>query len=362
MRPIISRSPAAPVRPPTVRRAVFRPLGIAIILAVLLVLSAGLAWKPGGKIYAESPGAACTFKHSFLPERLNAYSGGGFDLFPDLIGLLELLEAKLAAAPANSLAAVIQGYTRFTNPEFVTFQIYTIKPRDNFWALAKRRGYTIDTIVGCNPQLEKVICYQGQKILLPSRGGSLYRTQPDETLEEIALLFAVDPKAILAANFIDDRWGIVPNMWLFIPGAKPRCLSENMRREYRRRCLFRSPLTGRYTSFVGKRIHPVLGFSKFHNGVDIACRPGTWVGAAASGTVEVAGWGGAIGNYIKIDHHNGYKTMYGHLSQIHVRPGQRVRGGQLIARSGSTGRSTGPHLHFTIWENGVVRNPMDYLW
>jgi murein DD-endopeptidase MepM/ murein hydrolase activator NlpD len=88
----------------------------------------------------------------------------------------------------------------------------------------------------------------------------------------------------------------------------------------------------------------------------------SWVGAAAAGTVIESGLGGAIGKYIKIDHHNGYQTLYGHLSEIYVRPGKNVKSGQLIARSGSTGRSTGPHLHFTIWEHGQVKDPMDFLW
>jgi len=78
--------------------------------------------------------------------------------------------------------------------------------------------------------------------------------------------------------------------------------------------------------------------------------------------VVSAGWGGAVGKYIKIDHHNGFMTLYGHLDAIYVRSGQRVNSGQLIARSGNTGRVTGPHLHFTIWKNGRVVNPMDYLW
>jgi murein DD-endopeptidase MepM/ murein hydrolase activator NlpD len=175
-------------------------------------------------------------------------------------------------------------------------------------------------------------------------------------------MYAVPEQAILEANRIDSRWGILPGMYLFIPGAKPRTLTEAMRSHYSRRALFRSPLSGRYTSFVGMRRHPVLGFSKFHNGVDIACPMRTWVGACAEGTVIAAGWGGAIGKYVKVDHHNGYQTVYGHLDQILVRQGQNVKRGQLIARSGNTGRTTGPHLHFTIYAQGRVVDPLDFLW
>jgi murein DD-endopeptidase MepM/ murein hydrolase activator NlpD len=106
----------------------------------------------------------------------------------------------------------------------------------------------------------------------------------------------------------------------------------------------------------------VQGVSKFHNGVDIATPIGTWVGAAAAGTVVEAGWSNGFGNYIKIKHNNGYSTLYGHLSQICVHSGQKVKAGSLIAKSGNTGRTTGPHLHFSIFKGDVVLNPLDYLW
>lgn len=300
----------------------------------------------------------------FASERLEAFSGHGFDLRPDLMGLLDAFNESLVKLQSGreSLPDIVQQVKTFTDPEYVTFNEYTIRRGDNFWKLAKDCGFTIDTIVGCNPQMEKIICYVGQKILLPSRGGCLHRVRSGEDLTKIALDYRADPEAISQANRLSREWGLMPGMWIFIPGAKPLYLNQGMHKQYSKRALFRSPLTGRYTSFVGRRIHPVLGFSKFHNGVDIACKHGSWVGAAGSGTVIAAGWGGGIGKYIKIDHRNGYQTVYGHLSVIYVRNGQHVRGGQLIARSGSTGRSTGPHLHFTIYDNGAVKNPMDYLW
>ncbi|MBN1594818.1 peptidoglycan DD-metalloendopeptidase family protein [candidate division FCPU426 bacterium] len=303
-------------------------------------------------------------RHYFAPERLQAFSGNGFNLRPELVRFLDQLEASLqtAGGPENDLTSLAAELVRYANPDFVTFEIYQIKRGDNYWQIAKERGFTIDTIVGCNPHLEKVICYTNQLILLPSRGGSLHQVREQESLDSIALDYAVEQESILQANGIDEVWGVIPGMWLFIPGAKPRRLTGEMHKQYARRALFRSPLAGRYTSFVGMRIHPVLGFSKYHNGVDIACPMGTWVGAAAEGRVTAAGWGGAIGKYIKIDHHNGYQTVYGHLDKIFVRQGQTINRGQLIGRAGCTGRVTGPHLHFTIYEHGRVVDPMDFLW
>ena len=298
----------------------------------------------------------------FRQERLQTFSGYDFTLFPTLNELLNLWEQQAQPAAEPSAPDVVRHLTEFVNLEFVHFDEYVIRQRDNYWKVAKDHGYTIDTIVGCNPHLEKVVCHVGQRILLPTRGGCLHQVRAGEDLFTIALDYRVPEESIEQANRLSPEWGIVPGMWIFIPGAKPLYLSQGMHQQYSKRSLFRSPLSGRYTSFVGMRIHPVLGFSKYHNGVDIACKPGSWVGAAAGGTVLVAGWGGAIGQYVKINHHNGYMTMYGHLSAIYVHVGQNVKGGQLIARSGSTGRVTGPHLHFTIWENGVVKDPMDFLW
>jgi hypothetical protein len=299
----------------------------------------------------------------FAWQRLNAYSGSGFTLFPDLAEICNLFENSCRQKAESAVLPIeFNELIKFCNPEFVKFRIYRIQPHDNFWAVARKNGYTIDTIVGCNPQMAQVICYVNQKVLLPSCGGSLHQVQPGETLNQIALDYQADSKLIQQANEIREKWGLLPGMWIFIPGAKPVFLNTAIRTQYSKRALFRSPLSGRYTSFVGLRIHPVLGFSKFHNGVDIACKNRSWVGAAASGSVIYAGWGGAIGKYIKIDHHNGFQTVYGHLDAIFVRPGQTIKGGQLIGRSGSTGRVTGPHLHFAILENGRIRDPMDFLW
>jgi len=338
--------------------------GVAGMLCVLAVATAMMRPVPPLSI---KPISHPKFRrHYFASERLQAFSGNGFNLIPELVRFLDQLEQSLCLANTKNknidYLELFEKYTRFTNPEFVSFEIYRIKPGDNYWKIAKKRGYTIDSIVGCNPHLKKVTCYTGQRILMPSRGGSLHLVKPEENLDTIALDYAVEKETILQANLIDENWGVIPGMWIFIPGAKPHCLTEDMHKQYLKRALFRSPLAGRYTSFVGMRIHPVLGFSKFHNGVDIACPMNTWVGAAASGTVIAAGWGGAIGKYIKIDHHNGYKTVYGHLNKICVCKGQKVKRGQLIGRSGKTGRVTGPHLHFTIYERGRVVDPMDYLW
>lgn len=115
------------------------------------------------------------------------------------------------------------------------------------------------------------------------------------------------------------------------------------------------------TSYFGYRLHPVLKVNKLHTGIDIAAPSGASVVAAADGTVIVSGYSGAYGNYIVIDHGGGTTTLYGHHSANLVSKGATVKKGQKIARVGSTGWSTGPHLHFEVSINGTVKNPLDYL-
>lgn len=117
------------------------------------------------------------------------------------------------------------------------------------------------------------------------------------------------------------------------------------------------PTPGRISSGFGMRRHPVLGYTRMHRGMDIAAPRGTPVYAASDGVVQFAGRASGYGNLIKIGHAGVYGTGYGHLSRILVRPGQRVRRGQLIGAVGSTGLSTGPHLHYELYRNGAAINP-----
>lgn len=116
------------------------------------------------------------------------------------------------------------------------------------------------------------------------------------------------------------------------------------------------PVTGVVTSNFGYRYHPVRGGYRFHSGIDIAASYGVPIRAAASGVVIMSSWYGGYGNAVVIDHGNGYSTLYGHCSALFVGSGQRVQQGMAIASIGSTGMSTGPHLHFEVRYQG---NPID---
>lgn len=121
------------------------------------------------------------------------------------------------------------------------------------------------------------------------------------------------------------------------------------------------PSYTRISSEYGYRIHPTLGVSKFHNGVDMAAAKGTKILAACSGEVVAAAYNSSMGNYVMMNHGNGVYTVYMHASKLCVSEGDIVLEGEKIAEVGSTGRSTGPHLHFSVRKNGQYVNPMDYL-
>ncbi|RZM83093.1 peptidase M23 [Leptolyngbya iicbica LK] len=125
--------------------------------------------------------------------------------------------------------------------------------------------------------------------------------------------------------------------------------------------VFVFPVNGRMTSGFGYRRHPILGTSRLHAGVDFGAPTGTTIYAADSGRVIFSGWRGGYGNTVIVDHGGGITTLYAHCSRLFVSAGQAVSQGQAIAAVGSTGLSTGPHLHFEVRQNGSPVNPMAYL-
>lgn len=124
-----------------------------------------------------------------------------------------------------------------------------------------------------------------------------------------------------------------------------------------RRAVSSMPVTGRITSNYGMRFHPLLGFTRMHKGLDIGAPYGSPIHAMTDGIVAFAGRTGGYGNFVKLVHGGGMASGYGHMSRIAVSSGTRVQAGQVIGYVGSTGMSTGPHLHWEVWKNGAAINP-----
>ncbi|MDP3048589.1 MAG: M23 family metallopeptidase [Thermodesulfovibrionales bacterium] len=121
------------------------------------------------------------------------------------------------------------------------------------------------------------------------------------------------------------------------------------------------PLMGNVTSSYGKRKHPVTSGEDFHNGIDISASPGNPVTVTADGIVSFSGWNGGSGNLVVVEHGFGYSTFYAHNKMTAVKVGQRVKKGDVVSYVGSTGNTTGPHLHYEVWKNGSPVNPKSFI-
>jgi murein DD-endopeptidase MepM/ murein hydrolase activator NlpD len=173
-----------------------------------------------------------------------------------------------------------------------------------------------------------------------------------DTLGTVAEKYKSDLTAILTANelFSDS---IHAGTNLFIPGARLDWVNlQEINGD-----LFIWPIPGYITSPYGYRRSPFTGIRQFHSGLDIGSPMGTPIRAAMSGRVSFVGWDDVFGNYAVITHHSGYRTLYGHMSVVRVKSGAYVGTGERIGDVGSTGMSTGPHLHFTVYKNGITVNP-----
>jgi murein DD-endopeptidase MepM/ murein hydrolase activator NlpD len=207
----------------------------------------------------------------------------------------------------------------------------------------------------------------------------LPNTKRSESAQPIAAGFASDPNDAAVISTFEDQArseGIEPELEHLILGnrivntTRPRIapnspikdITNGVEREEKSVLLnYQFPVDGRMSSSFGNRVHPIDRAVKFHAGLDLAVPRGTNVEAAAEGKVEFSGWKGGYGNLLVIKHPDGRETRYGHLEKILVNAGDKVSAGQQVALSGSTGKSTGPHLHFEIRENGQVLNPLTIL-
>ena len=154
---------------------------------------------------------------------------------------------------------------------------------------------------------------------------------------------------------------LIENPWLPVRSKGGERRASSSRAVAAGGSMFILPMKGKLTSGYGYRRHPMGGSRRHHNGMDIAAPYGTRVQAAASGRVIRVSYNGGLGRYVQIRHADGFETVYGHLSRQLVSVGDIVEQGQTIGREGSTGQSTGPHLHFEIRKDGRALNPQSYV-
>jgi murein DD-endopeptidase MepM/ murein hydrolase activator NlpD len=224
----------------------------------------------------------------------------------------------------------------------------------------------------------------GRALKRQQRRALTHLVRRGDTLSQLAQSYGVSVETLQTANDIDDADRLVqgrrlrvPQDHLFAPPeaapsarADDRALFLGVQRHLERHSHapatgsrgFLWPVDGVLTSPFGERDHAMGGGgAQFHAGIDLAVPWGTPVRAAQEGIVVFAGYNGAYGKVVRLDHLNGYATLYAHNSRLIVHVGQLVQAGQVICLSGNTGRSTGPHLHFEVHKDGWPVDPLPYL-
>ncbi len=376
--------------------------GLALIGAVLAVAvlghlpqepAASLAAEPGptdqpgggdgtdaAGLFAELSGALGPLFLSPLDDPTAGGWGTGLDLLADLAipgpmarlladaleagdrsGLDEPSESDRAAGASSVTgddAPDVEGGGREAADPSPRVVAHTIQAGDTLWDLAQAYGISVGTLLGVNDGLDPARLQVGQTIRILTVDGVLHRVEAGDTLVGLAGKYRVDVELIVSANSLTDRDHLEVGRELIIPGATP-VIAHKVK------------VGGRVVTIYGRFLWPASGpvtsrfgprWGEFHHGVDIGAPYGAPIRASRSGQVVFAGWRGGYGYTVILNHGDGVATLYGHASRLLVKQGQWVEAGQIIARVGSTGYSTGPHLHFEILVSGTAVDPYPILY
>ena len=281
------------------------------------------------------------------PEVQNGLGGG---LLPEQI-------ASKLNKPGEDLELIgVREPEEFSRPRLLVFDSYRVQRGDTISEIAMSMGLNDDTLLSVNGIKNSRLLQIDQILKIPNQDGIYHSVTNEDTLVSISEKYNTDAETIKTVNeMFSDSLMVKTN--LFIPGAR----MDWVNRQEINGDLFIWPVNGYVTSPYGYRNDPFGGGRQFHFGLDIGAPSGTPVKAAMSGRVITTGYNDTYGNHIVISHHSGYRTLYGHLSVISIKSGVYVSPGERIGEVGSTGLSTAPHLHFTVYKDGVTVNPRNYI-
>ncbi len=241
----------------------------------------------------------------------------------------------------------------------VSYEKYTVKAGENISSISKKFGLSnISTLISVNAIQNVRTLRAGQVLTIPNTDGIIHTVAGGESLAGISSKYQISVEDILDVNDLETAV-IVKGQRLFIPGVHldnstlKKALGE----------LFMNPLSAAYriSSCFGSRADPFTGVRSNHTGIDLACPTGTPIKCTKSGRVAAVGWTNVYGNYVIVSHDNGYQTLYAHMSRTSVKTGQMVDQGTQLGLVGSTGYSTGPHLHFSVYKNGKLVDPQTVI-
>lgn len=236
-----------------------------------------------------------------------------------------------------------------------TILIHTVRAGETLWDIAKSYGITVNEIVATNNIKNQNRIQVGQALKILTVKGVLHKVAPGENLWEIAERYGVSLAEIADVNKITNPSLVQAGQEIVIPGATQLLIKDALVVNGQLQRAFDWPVRGRISSNFGMR------WGRMHNGLDVAVVTGTPVRAAADGRVTFSGSMGDYGLLVIIDHGNSVETRYAHNSRLVASVGQQVKRGDIIAYSGNTGNSTGPHLHFEIRYRNTPVDPVKYL-
>jgi murein DD-endopeptidase MepM/ murein hydrolase activator NlpD len=261
----------------------------------------------------------------------------------------------------SDLQAYFQAQSREAGEEEVVFpplQFFSFELSEgmDLFSLSARLNLPYECIATLNGLDNPAALQPGRSLLIPNQPGIFVWKPPKSTFQEIVASISMNSREN-GQSIRFEKEGRVEGLW-FYRGLRFTAIE----RAYFLNILFRFPLPfGRQTSGYGTRDNPFTGDSEFHQGIDFAAPAGTEVFAARDGAVSFVGYDEVLGRMIIIDHEAGYQTIYGHLAEIYVQLEDKIRSGTIIGAVGSTGYSTGPHLHFELRRRGAARDPAPLL-
>lgn len=238
----------------------------------------------------------------------------------------------------------------------LSYSTYRVKKGDMIGMIAEKYNITQDTIISVNNIQRSRLIQVGQYLKIPTMPGILYTVKKNgETIENIAAANGISCEKCARVNSVHKNKSLAAGLTIFLPDAQ----LDWVTRQEINGDLFIKPLRARFwiSSPFGWRNSPFTGKRSYHSGIDMASGMNTPVYAALGGKVTSTGFNNVYGNYIIVTHHSGYKSLYAHLNKILVTAGTYVDTNKMIGRVGSTGMSTGPHLHFTVYKFGKAVNP-----
>ena len=269
--------------------------------------------------------------------------------------------ATEAEPTTSSTGPVDAGAGATAEPPFIVTHV--VAQGETVSQIALRYGVSTSTVTVSSGVRNPDRIYPGQTMAFPSVDGVIYRVRSGDSLSSVATLHQVTVEAIAGANNISDPKSLQTGQLLVVPGGRVRtavtAAAGTSSSKSTAPAASGGTLAWPVLGSVSSRFGPRWGHT--HSGVDIAAAYETTIHAAAAGKVIFVGWYGQYGRCVILDHGGGLTTLYGHASSILVHTGDHVQRGDAIAEVGSSGNSTGPHLHFEVRVVGEPRNPLNYL-